>query len=201
MHNPDLLILDEPTTGVDPLSRRQFWALVDELQKESRGMTVIVATAYIEEAEAFCAFAGDGRTANRWSTRPLKVMRQYGVNTLEEAYIKMLPSEKPARLGRIGNHPVCARPRLAAGDGSARLTKRFGDFTAVDNVSFRIEKGEIFGFLGSNGPRQIHHHENAHPAFCLLRRARPNCWQTHPRRRRMGSAHACGLYVAGVFAV
>ena len=50
VHNPDLLILDEPTTGVDPLSRRQFWALVDELQKESRGMTVIVATAYIEEA-------------------------------------------------------------------------------------------------------------------------------------------------------
>ena len=51
VHNPDLLILDEPTTGVDPLSRRQFWALVDELQKESRGMTVSMATDYIEEAE------------------------------------------------------------------------------------------------------------------------------------------------------
>lgn len=53
VHSPDLLILDEPTTGVDPLSRRQFWALVRDLQTEHAGMTVVVATAYIEEAEQF----------------------------------------------------------------------------------------------------------------------------------------------------
>ena len=50
VHSPDLLILDEPTTGVDPLSRRQFWALVNDLRQQIDHMTVIVATAYIDEA-------------------------------------------------------------------------------------------------------------------------------------------------------
>src|SRR5690606_8031390 len=51
IHDPDLLILDEPTTGVDPLSRRQFWELIDDIRKDRPGMSVIVATAYMEEAE------------------------------------------------------------------------------------------------------------------------------------------------------
>ena len=53
IHDPDLLILDEPTTGVDPLSRRQFWELIDDIRKDRPGMSVIVATAYMEEAERF----------------------------------------------------------------------------------------------------------------------------------------------------
>jgi len=53
IHDPDLLILDEPTTGVDPLSRRQFWELVDSMRAERPNMSVIVATAYMEEAERF----------------------------------------------------------------------------------------------------------------------------------------------------
>ena len=53
VHDPDLLILDEPTTGVDPLSRRQFWSLVETLMAERPNMTVIVATAYMEEAQRF----------------------------------------------------------------------------------------------------------------------------------------------------
>ena len=53
IHDPDLLILDEPTTGVDPLSRSQFWDLIDHIRGERRGMSVIVATAYMEEAERF----------------------------------------------------------------------------------------------------------------------------------------------------
>ena len=53
IHDPDLLILDEPTTGVDPLSRRQFWELIDRIRARRPGMSVIVATAYMEEAERF----------------------------------------------------------------------------------------------------------------------------------------------------
>ena len=53
IHDPDLLILDEPTTGVDPLSRRQFWELIDRVRGRRPGMTVLVATAYMEEAERF----------------------------------------------------------------------------------------------------------------------------------------------------
>ena len=151
VHNPDLLILDEPTTGVDPLSRRQFWALVDELQKESLGMTVIVATAYIEEAERFAHLLAmdDGKLLVNAPTQ--EVMRQYGVNTLEEAYIKMLPSEKQQGSGGLAITPFVPDPASPPAMEAHGLTKRFGDFTAVDNVSFRIEKGEIFGFLGSNG--------------------------------------------------
>ena len=53
IHDPDLLILDEPTTGVDPLSRRQFWELVDHIRSSRPGMSVVVATAYMDEAAQF----------------------------------------------------------------------------------------------------------------------------------------------------
>ena len=53
IHDPDLLILDEPTTGVDPLSRRQFWELIDRIRERRPDMSVLVATAYMEEAERF----------------------------------------------------------------------------------------------------------------------------------------------------
>ena len=151
VHNPDLLILDEPTTGVDPLSRRQFWALVDALQQESAGMTVMVATAYIEEAERFAHLLAmdEGRLLVNAPTQ--EVMRQYGTDTLEEAYIKMLPSEKQQGSGGLELTPFVPDPASPPAIEAHGLTKRFGKFTAVDNVSFRIEKGEIFGFLGSNG--------------------------------------------------
>ncbi len=53
IHDPDLLILDEPTTGVDPLSRRQFWDLIDRIRADRPGMSVLVATAYMDEAARF----------------------------------------------------------------------------------------------------------------------------------------------------
>ena len=62
IHDPDLLILDEPTTGVDPLSRRQFWELIERMRLRRSGMSVLVATAYMEEAERFDSLvARDGR--------------------------------------------------------------------------------------------------------------------------------------------
>ncbi|QTM23968.1 ABC transporter ATP-binding protein/permease [Neisseria sicca] len=151
VHSPDLLILDEPTTGVDPLSRRQFWALVDDLRREHSGMTVIVATAYIEEAQRFeRLLAMDaGRLLENKPTAD--VLADYGTDVLEEAYVKMLPPEKQQGSGGLEITPFVPDPDAPPAMEAHGLTKRFGDFTAVDHVSFTIQKGEIFGFLGSNG--------------------------------------------------
>ncbi len=150
VHDPDLLILDEPTTGVDPLSRRQFWALVETLRQERPGMSVIVATAYMEEAERFeyLVAMDAGRILLFDETRA--VLSRSPDGTLESAYIALLPPDK-----RGSGEPLRIPPRPAA-DGppaieAKGLTRRFGDFIAVNDVSFRIERGEIFGFLGSNG--------------------------------------------------
>ena len=150
VHDPDLLILDEPTTGVDPLSRRQFWALVEALRAERPGMTVIVATAYMEEAERFehLVAMNDGRVLVFDRTR--EVLARTPQGTLEAAYIDLLPPEQ-----RGNTEPLVIPPRVHSEGPPAieatKLTRRFGDFVAVDEVSFRIERGEIFGFLGSNG--------------------------------------------------
>ncbi|MCA8291804.1 ribosome-associated ATPase/putative transporter RbbA [Burkholderia vietnamiensis] len=149
VHNPDLLILDEPTTGVDPLSRRQFWTLVDDLRAEHRGMSVIVATAYMEEAQRFehlVAMDG-GRVLVNDSTQA--VLERAGTDDLERAYVSLLPGAGGAGAAAlvIPPRPQDGAPAIVA-DG---LTRRFGSFVAVDHVSFRIERNEIFGFLGSNG--------------------------------------------------
>ncbi len=150
VHDPDLLILDEPTTGVDPLSRRQFWALVEALRAERPGMTVIVATAYMEEAERFEHLVAMNAGRVLVFDRTENVLARTPQHTLEAAYIELLPED-----ARGSSEPLVIPPRPAV-DGppaieAQGLTRRFGDFIAVDNVSFRIERGEIFGFLGSNG--------------------------------------------------
>ncbi|PVX40467.1 ribosome-dependent ATPase [Pasteurella langaaensis DSM 22999] len=151
VHNPDLLILDEPTTGVDPLSRRQFWELVESLRQEEQGMTVIVATAYIDEAERFEHLLAmtDGKLIANEPTR--QVMADTQSKSLEEAYIKLLPKEKRGAENGLVVPPFHADENEIPAMEAEGLTKRFGDFVAVDHVSFRIPKGEIFGFLGSNG--------------------------------------------------
>ena len=151
IHDPDLLILDEPTTGVDPLSRRQFWELIDRIRTRRPTMSVIVATAYMEEAERFdwLAAMDDGRVIASGTPDELKA-RGGAKSTLDEAFINLLPPAK-----RAGHEAVIVRPRRVIEGPPAieaeGLTCRFGRFTAVDHVSFRIERGEIFGFLGSNG--------------------------------------------------
>ena len=151
VHNPQLLILDEPTTGVDPLSRRQFWALVADLRAENPAMTVLVATAYIDEAEGFdyVVAMDDGHLLAAAPTAQL--LADSGCNTLEAAYIQLLPEHKRGNAEGLALTPFVADPTSPPAMEAEHLTKRFGDFTAVDNVSFVIEKGEIFGFLGSNG--------------------------------------------------
>ncbi|MFZ5789997.1 MAG: ribosome-associated ATPase/putative transporter RbbA [Pseudomonadota bacterium] len=150
IHDPDLLILDEPTTGVDPLSRRQFWELIERIRAGRPGMTVVIATAYMEEAERFERIVAVNAGALLAVGTPAEIKGRTGAASLEEAFVALLPES-----ARRGHKPVTPRPRERH-DGEPAivaegLTRRFGDFTAVDRVSFRIERGEIFGFLGSNG--------------------------------------------------
>lgn len=150
VHDPDILILDEPTTGVDPLSRRQFWELIERIRERRPGMTVIVATAYMEEAERFdwLAAMDDGRLLATGSAAELK--QRTGTQSLEQAFIKLQPA------ARAGEHRELTIPPLAQANRdiaieAKNLTKKFGDFTAIDNINFSVQRGEIFGFLGSNG--------------------------------------------------
>ena len=151
IHDPDLLILDEPTTGVDPLSRRQFWELIARIRRRRLGMSVIIATAYMEEAERFdwLLAMNDGKVLAAGSPADLK--GQLHANTVEDAFVALLlPVQARDDHKRLEVPPrrfVDAEPVITARD----LTCRFGDFTAVDRVSFTIERGEIFGFVGSNG--------------------------------------------------
>ncbi|OWY35910.1 ribosome-associated ATPase/putative transporter RbbA [Herbaspirillum aquaticum] len=151
IHDPDLLILDEPTTGVDPLSRAQFWDLIAHIRQQRPGMSVIVATAYMEEADRFDFLVAmdDGQVLATGT--PAELHARTGTAALEEAFIALLPPDK-----RRGHQPVRVTPLDPARQADiaieARgLTMRFGDFVAVDHVDFRIRRGEIFGFLGSNG--------------------------------------------------
>jgi ribosome-dependent ATPase len=151
IHDPDLLILDEPTTGVDPLSRSQFWELIRGIRAGRPDMSVLVATAYMEEAAGFdwLAVMDGGRVLATGS--PAELLVRMKTSSLEDAFIALLPEERRRR-----HHPVVIPPRQDAADGEpaieARdLSMRFGDFVAVDRVNFSIQRGEIFGFLGSNG--------------------------------------------------
>ena len=149
IHEPDLLILDEPTTGVDPLSRRRFWELVDDVRSQRPQLTLLVATAYMEEAEQFehCLMLDRGALIATGLTQELAAVASTG--KLDEAFTHYQ--------GDTGhsNEPLVIPPRVSDNSDIAieahDLTLKFGDFIAVNNVSFAIGRGEIFGFLGSNG--------------------------------------------------
>ncbi|WP_306114633.1 MULTISPECIES: ribosome-associated ATPase/putative transporter RbbA [unclassified Roseovarius] len=146
IHDPKLLIMDEPTTGVDPLSRRQFWALIAAIREMNPELSVLVSTAYMEEAESFdWVVAMDaGRVLFEGSPDTLKGPAK----ELETAYRALQARGQPRpEPDTIATRKVETDPVITA----QGLTRRFGDFTAVDNVAFSINRGEIFGFLGSNG--------------------------------------------------
>lgn len=150
IHDPDFLLLDEPTTGVDPLSRRQFWQLIDAIRRERADMSVLVATAYMDEAERFdwLIAMDEGRILDAGTPAALK--EKTGTTDLDAAFVALLPEEKQHGGCRLEIPPLDVsetHPAIVA----KGLTRRFGDFTAVDHVSFEIQAGEIFGFLGSNG--------------------------------------------------
>jgi ABC-2 type transport system ATP-binding protein len=214
IHEPALTILDEPTTGVDPVSRRDFWAILAELQQE-RGMTVLVSTAYMDEASRFhrLSFLSEGRVLasgtpasvqglvpgtmvtcqatpqleavirlkkdfSQVETRGLLVhvlteeqdhsaavrrveeslgdiqAEQVRVDDpeLEDVFVALLLRQR-----RVKDtvSPPAPSPGLHRNDGLAiearGLIREFGTFRAVDQVSFQVKQGEIFGLLGANG--------------------------------------------------
>ena len=150
IHDPELLILDEPTTGVDPLARAQFWDLINDIRQGQSGMSVLVATAYMDEAQRFDWIVTMDAGRVLATGTPAELLARTGSDSLEAAFIRLLPAAR-----REGHEPLVIPP-LAVGDDDVAieardLTMRFGDFVAVDHVSLRIRRGEIFGFLGSNG--------------------------------------------------
>jgi ribosome-dependent ATPase len=151
VHEPDLLILDEPTTGVDPLSRRQFWTLIDDIRKGRPSMSVVVATAYMDEAQQWdwIVAMDDGKVLATGT--PAEIMERTGSKDLERAFVKLLPEEKRAGHVELVIPPLPKTDKPEIAIEAHGLTQRFGSFTAVDHVSMKIERGEIFGFLGSNG--------------------------------------------------
>ena len=151
INDPDLLILDEPTTGVDPLSRGQFWDLINSIRARRPQMSVVVATAYMDEAQRFdwLMAMDEGKVIAHGTLQEL--LDSTGEPTLDEAFIALLPEQK-----RALHQKVVVRPRVVSADEvpaieAEGLTRRFGNFVAVDHVNFKIARDEIFGFLGSNG--------------------------------------------------
>lgn len=151
IHDPDFLILDEPTTGVDPLARAQFWQLIARIRKSRPQMSVIVATAYMDEAENFdwLVMMDDGKILKTGT--PKELLQQTQTHNLESAFIQLLPDEKKQGYRPVEIPPLNVKDSDRYALEAQDLTVKFGDFTAVNHVNFKIRHGEIFGFLGSNG--------------------------------------------------
>ncbi len=151
VHDPELLILDEPTTGVDPLSPCRFFDLLDAIRAARPATTVLFATAYMAEAERFDRVVAMEAGRILGEGPPAELCARSGTSRLDEAFVALLPAERRRehRASVLGPfRPRDGEPPVVE---ARNLTKRFDGFTAVDGVSFAIERGEIFGFLGSNG--------------------------------------------------
>lgn len=150
IHAPALIVLDEPTTGVDPVSRRDFWMILAQLIEEGR-LTALVSTAYLDEASRFdrLVLMHAGRVLAEGPPESLRG----GAGDLEAAFVALLAG--------AGATPETAAPDAVAAPGPAgppgdaidarELTRDFGRFRAADRVSFSVRHGEIFGLLGANG--------------------------------------------------
>jgi len=155
VHHPRLLILDEPTTGIDPVSRRELWMILNDLVC-AEGMTVVIATSYLDEAERCHHVALVHRGRILLEGTPVDLPARYGCSSLQQLFVEQLEPmadhhfrpESLAPAARITRRPVNPDEPVIQVDG---LIKRFGHFTAVDQISFEIYPGTMFGFLGPNG--------------------------------------------------
>ena len=153
VHQPSVLFLDEPTTGVDPVSRKELWEMLSQLKE--RGITIMASTPYLDEVRRCerVAFLSEGKLMGidtpevilenfkdvfcppRPTPQPLPVMEG-------SDYKQAKQLSAPPLTGRAGGGPAIE---------VSHLVKAFGSFRAVDDISFSVKKGEIFGFLGANG--------------------------------------------------
>ena len=109
VHDPDLLILDEPTTGVDPLSRRQFWTLIDDIRAKRPRMSVVISTAYMDEAQQWDWIVAMDAGKVLATGTPAELMPRTGTADLEKCFIALLPEEK--RRAHGGDHHRAAASR------------------------------------------------------------------------------------------
>ena len=136
VHQPSVLFLDEPTTGVDPVSRKELWEML--LMLKEREITIVASTPYLDEVRCCerVAFLSEG-----------KVM---GIDTPDIILDEFKDIFSPPKVGgdRVGLNKGCTEENVIE---VSHLVKAFGNFHAVDDISFSVKKGEIFGFLGANG--------------------------------------------------
>jgi ABC-2 type transport system ATP-binding protein len=160
IHEPELLILDEPTTGVDPISRRDFWNILSTLLRE-RGITALVSTAYLDEATRFDRLAlvyggrvlAEGTPAQISALAPSTQPARIGEPELETVFASLLESRGLAEIPQapVGDADSKAQWHSGSAVQARELTRTFGTFRAVDRLSFDVRQGEIFGLLGANG--------------------------------------------------
>ena len=137
VHAPQILFLDEPTTGVDPVSRKELWEILAGLKEQN--ITIVASTPYLDEVRC-CERAGF-----------LYEGGIQGIGSPDEILTQFADIFDPPGIERKEN----SRPKKANDDANVieveHLVKAFGSFRAVDDISFSVKKGEIFGFLGANG--------------------------------------------------
>ena len=133
VHSPSVLLLDEPTTGVDPVSRKELWEMLGLLKK--RGITIVASTPYLDEVSRCerVAFLSEGQVK--------------GIDTPEAILDRFADVFNPPAI----EHDKTSQETLENVIEVSHLVKAFGSFHAVDDISFTVKKGEIFGFLGANG--------------------------------------------------
>ena len=138
VHQPSVLLLDEPTTGVDPVSRKELWEML--LMLKERGITIVASTPYLDEVRCCerVAFLDQGKVR--------------GIGTPEVILEEFKEIFCPPGIGHDDGEAVIATQQQTEPVIEVEhLVKAFGDFHAVDDISFTVKKGEIFGFLGANG--------------------------------------------------
>jgi len=150
IHDPDLLILDEPTTGVDPLSRRQFWELIERIRNRRHGISVLVATAYMEEAERFDWLVAMNAGKILASDAPAELKLASGTRTAEDAFIALLPEQQRAAHKVLQIPPrriVDTQPVMVA----RGLTRRFGDSLQSTTSASRSNAAKSSAFSDQTG--------------------------------------------------